>query len=248
MSVTEAGPYSDFDSPAERGNGEPYPVTAPLITVSDPRIRDVLMPLGPLVRAADGVEDALQLLARSGVDYVTVTDDGNAPLGLITRNDVDHLQRENPHHWADMRCGNVIVPPGRYLHPDDSFNAAVDVLRDDGVRPLLILDGTEMVGVLAPSAVFQWCAEHRPSVLEELAYLANRTEFPESVAPNPRASVRLTDLASGGVASVPSPRPTTTTPATPVSPSPATPLSAATAPDPDAAPVPSQAPPHAGQS
>lgn len=172
MSVTETGSFPDLDSPAERGKGENFPVTAPLITVSDPRVRDVLMPLGPLVRAADGVEAALQLLAEADVDYVTVTDDGHGPLGLITGNDIDQLQRENPHHWADMRCGNVIVPPARYLHPDDSFNAAVEALRNDGVRPQLVLDAGEMVGVLAPSAVFQWCAAHRPAALEELAQLA----------------------------------------------------------------------------
>lgn len=178
MSVTEAGSFADHDSSPERGRGEPYPVTAPLITVSDPRIRDALMPLGPLIRAADGVEAALHLLTEADVDYVTVTDDGGAPLGLVTRGDIDQLQRENPHHWADMRCGNVTVPPGRYLHPDDSFNAAVETLKDDGVRPLLILKGTEMVGVLAPSAVFQWCAEHRPAALEELAQLAGPAEPP----------------------------------------------------------------------
>lgn len=71
-----------------------------------------------------------------------------------------------------MRCGNVIVPPSRYLHPEDFFDVAVAVLRQDGVRPLLVLHGAELLGVLEPSAVFQWCAVHRPAALEELSQRA----------------------------------------------------------------------------
>lgn len=172
--MTSAGTASFFDrSGAPEGSlRDTVTESIPISTGAGARIRGVLAPLGPVVRTDDGVEYAVQLLDDGDVDYVAVVDESGGPLGLITGGDIVRLQRENPQHWAGMRCGNVIVPPSRYLHPEDFFDVAVAVLRQDGVRPLLVLHGAELLGVLEPSAVFQWCAVHRPAALEELSQRA----------------------------------------------------------------------------
>lgn len=115
------------------------------------------------------MDSAWRHLETAGVEYLAITDPEEGPLGIVSRFDVAQLQRKYPDYWSDMRCGNVIVASDRFLNADDSFDAAVSMLKDEGLRPLLILEDDSICGVLEPTAVLQWCAEHRPEALQELA-------------------------------------------------------------------------------
>ncbi|RJN32952.1 hypothetical protein [Nesterenkonia natronophila] len=139
-------------------------------------VRDALVPLNGHVLASEGVETALQRMRTAGVEYLVITDPEDGPLSLITREDTEQLQSKHPDLWSAMRCGNVVVAPSRFLQADEGLGAAAEVLKSEGVRPLLVVDGEDIVGALEPTAVFQWCAEHRPAVLDELAQLARDSE------------------------------------------------------------------------
>lgn len=145
-------------------------------SLGTPSLRDALVPVNAQILTSDGVETALERLQAAGTDYILVTDPIDGPIGLITREDIEQLQWKHPDYWAAMRCGNAVSPPARFIHPAASFDAAVDMFKDEGVRPLLVVDSGAIVGVLEPTAVFQWCAEYWPAALEELAQLARAAE------------------------------------------------------------------------
>ena len=137
-------------------------------------VRTALVPVSVQIRASEGVEAALSQLQNPGVPYVAVTEHDDTPVGVLTAEDIEQLRHKYPDYWSAMRCGNAIVAPARFLEADEPFDTAVELLRDEGVRPLLVLEGEKMAGVLEPTVVFQWCAEHRPDAVEALAQLARR--------------------------------------------------------------------------
>lgn len=176
MTTTLPGPISN---PEASSTAFTAPFTTPPSAAGYSQIRQTLRPLGSQILATDVIENVLEFLQKTGADYVTVADGDDSPLGVITRRDVERLQQDYPGHWSAMRCGNVIETPTRYLRPEESYDAAVELFRDHGVRPLLELEGATGLGVLEPTAVFQWCAAHPSAVLEELAYLASGAELPD---------------------------------------------------------------------
>lgn len=149
----------------------------PLVSGAEPKLRDAVRPLRPQILATDDVGIALKQLQETGVDYLVVADAAGSPIGLITHADFDHLSW-NPEDSPPAPCADLIETPIQSLHPEDSFDGAVSMLQASGVRPLLVRDEGEPIGVLEPTTVFQWCAQHRPKVLEELAERASRREIP----------------------------------------------------------------------
>ncbi|MCH8560163.1 hypothetical protein [Nesterenkonia sp. DZ6] len=91
----------------------------------------------------------------------------------------DSLRPLSPEVSSSTRCVDLIEIPVPSLHPEDSFDVDVSTLQVHGVRPLLVRDEGELIGVLEPTTVFPWCAQHRPAVLEELAALASRGDMPD---------------------------------------------------------------------
>lgn len=150
----------------------------PPVSSSDQTLRNAVRCQVPEVLTTDKIDVAHSQLQRTDVDYLLVTDAQGTPAGLITRAELDQLQ-ENPESWSSTLCGDLVEARLPYLDPADCFDAALAVLKDHGVRPLLVLSGGKFIGVLEPTVVFQWCAQYRPSVLEELATLAARRKPPD---------------------------------------------------------------------
>jgi signal-transduction protein with cAMP-binding, CBS, and nucleotidyltransferase domain len=173
MTTTQAGP-PQHPLPPER---ETTTAARKPSSGSSP-VGDFLLPLYGRVLASEGVDTALQHMEAAGVECLVITDPEDGPLGLITRDDIEQLQWKHPDLWSAMRCGNVVVAPSRFIHAHETFAAAAEILKSEGVRPLLVLESGNILGVLEPTAVFQWCAEHQPTFLEELAELAREAEAP----------------------------------------------------------------------
>lgn len=133
------------------------------------RLSDAVVPLRGHILASESIDNALKQLTTSGGEYLAITDPEEGLRGIMSRSDIEQLQRKYPDYWSMMRCGNVVVASERILNVEDTFDAAVDMLKEEGLRPLLVLQGNTICGVLEPTSVLQWCAEHRPEALQELA-------------------------------------------------------------------------------
>ncbi|NDK32197.1 CBS domain-containing protein [Nesterenkonia haasae] len=132
-------------------------------------LRESVVPVQGHIVASESMESALKHLDAAGVDYLVLTDPVEGPRGVVSRSDIEQLQRKYPDYWSDMRCGNAIVASDRFLTANDSFDEAVGIMQQEGTRPLLVLEEDTVYGVLEPTAVLRWCAEHRPEALQELA-------------------------------------------------------------------------------
>ena len=159
---------------ARRQASEHRPSPAvPLVLGAEQKLGSVLRPLGPEIFASEDVAMARQRLRQAGVDHLVITDAAGSSVGFLTRADLEPLFR-GPEDASSTPCADLIANAAPSLYPDDSFDSAVTVLRAHGIRPLLVRDEGALIGVLEPTTVFQWCAQHRPTVLDELASLASR--------------------------------------------------------------------------
>lgn len=149
-------------------------------------ISQMVTPVGPTISETQPLTHAAKLLSDDGRGYATVVQSGpgGKPRGFITHGDLARAKLKHPQQWPLMRCGALLKGrPQSHLRADDAVEQAIELLKQHGVRPLLIYTGANMLGVLEPAKVFQWCAEHSPEALEELAYLVSeeeRSQYPVS--------------------------------------------------------------------
>lgn len=140
------------------------------------KIRELLGAFGPTLAKAQPLSHAEKLLTELKRDYLTVTDRSGRAVGFITVADVSQAKLDDPTDWSTAPCSAAAETASQRLGPEDHMDAAVQALTLHGVRPLLVYEKDKPVGVLEPTAVFQWCAEHRPEALDELAYIASAEE------------------------------------------------------------------------
>lgn len=147
------------------------------------KIRELMTAFGPNVSEAQPLGRAHKLLRDLNRDYLTVIGRDEHPVGFITHADVEQVKQGQPEDWTALRCGSVLEPVNDQLDPDDEVDVALELLICHGVRPLLVREKNTPVGVIEPTVVFQWCAEHRPEVVDKLAHIATQEErspYPDS--------------------------------------------------------------------
>lgn len=141
-------------------------------------ITHMLTPIGSTVSASEPLTYAAKQIGDGGRGYVTVvhSQQNPSPLGLITQGDLARIKREYPQQWPLKTCQSALPGPVKYVSPKAAVDEVVARLTESGVRPLLVGGRGSTVSVLEPARIFQWCAEHSPETLEELAYLISAEE------------------------------------------------------------------------
>ena len=138
-------------------------------------VRQLLHPLGRSLCETLPLDSAEQMLRESGSGYVVITNMSDQPLGVITDRDVREVQLARPKKRASPRCASAVqVHPA--LHAGVVIDEVIELFSHQEIRPLLVTEDHEVIGVLRPTEVFQWAAEHRPEALELLALYARHRE------------------------------------------------------------------------
>lgn len=131
-------------------------------------VRELLHPIGLSLCETLPLSNAERLLSRTGTDYVVIRNLSDQPIGVITERDITKLKLARPENSASLRCA-CAVQQQPTLRADAGLNEAIELFLHEQIRPLLVFNSHEVIGVLRPTEVFQWCAEHRPDALDELA-------------------------------------------------------------------------------
>ncbi|GFZ99862.1 CBS domain-containing protein [Nesterenkonia alkaliphila] len=132
------------------------------------KLRELIHPVGHRISHTHGLESAARMLSETGADYIVITNMSDRAVGVVTDRDLDNLKESDPERWSFRRCASAVKTQPR-LTVDDTVEDVLKVFDQQEVRPLLVHEGREVAGILRPTEVFQWCAEHRPSALDHLA-------------------------------------------------------------------------------
>jgi predicted transcriptional regulator len=144
---------------------------------------ELMSPLGPTVGVTDAVGEAARALQAHG-ETVVMVDAAHRAVGTITEADLEAAARQDPAGWRHGRCEQLVRAEVGWVRPEDPVEGVVWAYRHGPIRPVLVFNGEQAVGIVHPSAVFQWCAAHLPSVLPALSQRA-ADQAGASQAPSP---------------------------------------------------------------
>lgn len=132
---------------------------------------ELMSPLGPTVGTTDAVGEAAHALSSHG-ETVVLVDAAQRAVGTLTEADLEAAARQDPTGWRHGRCEQVVRTGEGWVRPEDPVEGVVWAYRHGPIRPVLVFNGEQAVGIVHPSAVFQWCARHLPAVLPALSQRA----------------------------------------------------------------------------
>lgn len=139
-------------------------IAAPPLT----SVRDLLSPIRQVLWGTQSLEEAALRLDAEG-EAVVVLNLSARPMGLLTKADVDLLAQREPKTWRRKRCACLMPASLTHLQLSDSLEDVIACCQSGRITPLLVFDGGQAVGIIYPSTVSQWCADHHPQALEALS-------------------------------------------------------------------------------
>jgi hypothetical protein len=145
----------------------PFTPVAPV----EATVRDLMSPLGRTVSEVDTLGHAADLVQAQGGVVALVDETGHA-IGTITHTDLQATAAQDPEHWQTRPCQDLPTLQQGRVRPEHPIEGVVWHYRQDQIRPALVFNGPEAVGLLHPTAVFQWCAQHLPTALPALSQRA----------------------------------------------------------------------------
>ncbi|TDS84793.1 CBS domain-containing protein [Nesterenkonia aurantiaca] len=114
------------------------------------------------------LHDAAALLCDGNISggeiAALVSDLSHRPVGLITEADLAEIAARHPGDWRKKRCACLLTEDLDFLRPEHDIEGVLERYRADDVKPLLVLEGDDPVGIVYPEAVFASCAEQRSPI------------------------------------------------------------------------------------
>ena len=144
-------PYAD-----EGADDETLPIGSPTLDVT---------PVGAVMRRRvitcmrdSKVDDIVHLLGAHGIHAVVVVDDGEMPLGVVSRTDLVLARQGRSSQAArDLRADQVMTRGVVTCTPVTALDAAVTSMTKNHLHRLVVMDreGAKMVGILSMSDVIE---------------------------------------------------------------------------------------------
>ncbi|WP_416840711.1 CBS domain-containing protein [Haloferax sp. DFSO52] len=106
--------------------------------------------------ATIGVDSSVASCARSmlhhGAGSVVVTTD-RGPVGIVTESDVLRAGVSSDTPLSSIPTRAVMSHPIKWIRPDSTNRMAAQKMRDERVKKLVVVDGTEMVGIVTATDI-----------------------------------------------------------------------------------------------
>ncbi|MCY1159275.1 MAG: hypothetical protein MOP51_2300 [Citricoccus sp.] len=156
-------------SPAPAGTGHTGPRVP--VTPAEATVGELMSPLGRTVCETETLGHAADLIDAQGGVVALVNETGQA-IGTLTHTDLQAAATQDPEHWRTRPCRDLPTRQDSSVRPEHLIRGVVWHYRQEKIRPLLVFNGPEAIGLLHPTVVFQWCAQHFPSALPALSQRA----------------------------------------------------------------------------
>jgi CBS domain-containing protein len=123
--------------------------------VADKKARDVMTSDPTCIGENDSVLDAAKLLADLDVGAVPICGEDDRLKGMLTDRDIVVKVLAQGKDPNSVRAGELGVGDGKTvtIGADDSINEALRTMTDNKVRRLPVIDGRELVGIVAVADV-----------------------------------------------------------------------------------------------
>ena len=140
-------------------------------------VHELMSPVDASVSHTQSLHDAAQGMVPGGA--MVVLDLSHRPIGLITEDDLTVIAGQDPRGWEKRRCAHLMRPVEGSLSMEHPVEAVLRRYRQGETFPMLVFNADSVVGILYPSAVFQWRHRQQPAGLEAAALPAEERRSPE---------------------------------------------------------------------
>jgi CBS domain-containing protein len=134
------------------------------------KARDVMTDAPEYLKQDTPVREAAQRMAREDVGSLPVCDTSGHLIGMVTDRDiVVKVLAEGSGDPADAKVGDLTgdQPEVVTIGADDSVEEALKTMADHQVRRLPVIDGTELVGIVAQADLARACPPEKAGELLE---------------------------------------------------------------------------------
>lgn len=104
------------------------------------------------VGVKSSVATCAKLMLREGAGSVVVTTDGR-PVGIVTESDILRAGVSSDAPLSSIPTRAVMSHPIKWVRPDSTTRMAAQKMRDGHVKKLVVVDGTEMVGIVTATDI-----------------------------------------------------------------------------------------------
>ncbi|MBB4689090.1 CBS domain-containing protein [Amycolatopsis jiangsuensis] len=133
--------------------------------------RDIMTTDAKCVRESDTVLDAARLLAELGVGAVPICGEDNRLKGMLTDRDIVVKVLAEDKDPRALHAGELAQGEAVTIGADDDVEQAMRTMTDHQVRRLPVIDGHDLVGVVAQADVARALSNPAAgSLVEALSY------------------------------------------------------------------------------
>jgi CBS domain-containing protein len=111
--------------------------------------REVMTPDPRCVRASETTQDAARMMADLGVGALPVCGEDNRLKGMITDRDIVVKVIAEGRDPRAVHAGELAQGEAVTIGADDDIGEALDTMREHQVRRLPVIDGRDLVGIVA---------------------------------------------------------------------------------------------------
>ncbi|WP_411964172.1 CBS domain-containing protein [Haloferax sp. YSMS24] len=116
------------------------------------RVDEIMTEDVATVGVKSSVATCAKLMLRKGAGSVVVTSDGR-PVGIVTESDVLRAGVSSDAPFSTIPTRAVMSNPIKWVRPDSTSRMAAQKMRDGRVKKLVVVDGTEMVGIVTATDI-----------------------------------------------------------------------------------------------
>ncbi len=129
-------------------------------TAKSPTAAEVMTPAPRTCSTFSSVLEAVLIFRDADCGAVPVLDDGK-PVGLLTDRDVALALAEHGENLGNLLVSELMTQGVVAIAPTDEIEAIAAKFADKAVRRLLVLDGDQLVGIIAWSDIAAYFPKQR---------------------------------------------------------------------------------------
>ncbi|ELZ55538.1 MULTISPECIES: CBS domain-containing protein [unclassified Haloferax] len=116
------------------------------------RVDDIMTEEVATVELGSSVADCAKTMLREGAGSVVVMANGG-PAGIVTESDALRAGVASGKPLSAVPTRAVMSSPIKWIRPDSTTRVAAEKMRETRVKKLVVVDGSEMVGIVTATDI-----------------------------------------------------------------------------------------------
>ena len=115
----------------------------------------------------DNISEVASLLRSNNIGSTVVLDNNSHPIGIITERDIVGRVISKNKNPSEIMAGEVMSKPLHRIDPDATITEAAKIMRNQGIRRLVVFKDAELVGIISSDDIAKITPELFTLIMEK---------------------------------------------------------------------------------